>query len=54
MDLIFVAQYVSSRDPHSRAVFVSGREVTAATSFTAVMSMDRAYLLSLIQKYDFV
>jgi hypothetical protein len=54
MDLISVPQYISSRDAQSRAFFVSGRQMTAATGFTVVMTMDRAALVSRIQMYDVV
>jgi hypothetical protein len=52
MDLISVPQYISLRDAQSQATFVSGRQMSAATSFTAVLNMDRASSKSRIQIYD--
>jgi len=54
MNLISVPLYTSSRDAQSRAVFVSGRQMNAASSFNAVMKMDEAPLVARIQIYDFV
>jgi hypothetical protein len=54
MDLISVPQYISLCDAQSRAIFVSGRQMTAAISFTVVLEMDRASSKSRIQAYNFV